>query len=321
MRGLLPLIRSAHRGVSSLSFAGAEFGDYFHPVAAEVDEVATARATAEVLTAHRRAWALLVADYVDDNSPWIGAFRGSGRMSLSVARYHGRASVYRSAELTGLDWNGYLAQRSRNFRSQLGRKQRTLDVGREVAYRRADVDSLEGDMETLFDLHARRWAGKSTAVFSTPQARSFHLDFARSALALGWLRLWLLEVDGTPIGAWYGWRLADRYSYYQAGFDPGWARHSPGLLLLAHTVRAAIEEGAERYDMLLGDETYKTRFTDRERTAQTLVLTRAAHPARALVAGDIALRRLARRLPDGSYRSLRTIVSPVLRRWPIKTAP
>jgi hypothetical protein len=73
--------------------------------------------------------------------------------------------------------------------------------------------------------------------------------------------------------------------------------------------------------MLLGDESYKARFTDSKRTAQTLVLTRATHPARALVAADIGLRHAARRLPPGGYRSLRAILSPVLTRWPIKTAP
>lgn len=321
LQGLVPFVLSAGKGVPTLSFGGSEFGDYFHPAAAEADEAVTARAAAAALAEHRRAWAVLVADYVDDDSAWLGALRANGTMPLHVVRYHAQESVYRSVALSGLDWDGYLAGRSGNFRSQLGRKQRALARNHEFAYRRADSASLGADMATLFDLHGRRWAGRPTAVFSTAAARSFHLAFARSALARGWLRLWLLEVDGAPIAAWYGWRLADRYLYYQAGFDPDWGRYSPGLLLLAHTVRSSIEEGAARYDMLLGDEPYKARFADVERTAQTLVMTRPTHPARALVATDIALRRAARRLPAGTSRSLRAVLGPALKRWPIETAP
>jgi CelD/BcsL family acetyltransferase involved in cellulose biosynthesis len=319
--GLIPLVSSARMGMRALAFAGAEFGDYFHPAAAAVDEVATARAAAALLAERRQEWSVLVADYVDDGSQWVAALSASETKPMKIVRYHDRVSKLRSAVISGLTWEDYLASRSSNFRSQLGRKQRGLARDHQVVYRSADARSLSTDMETLFDLHARRWAQGRSTIFSAPAKQAFHQDFARAALARGWLRLWLLEVDGAPIAAWYGWRLGDRYLYYQAGFDPVWANHSPGLLLLARTIRAAIEEGAAAYDMLLGDETYKARFAGDERTAQTLVMTRARHPARAIVATDIGLRRVARRLPPGVRRPLRAALAPVLRRWPIDTAP
>lgn len=319
--GLIPLVASARMGMRALAFAGAEFGDYFHPAAADVDEVVTARAAAVLLAERRQEWSVLVADYADDRSHWIAALAASETKPMKIIPYHGRVSKLRSVVLSGLTWDDYLASRSSNFRSQLGRKERGLARDHEVIYRSTDARSLSVDMETLFDLHARRWAQGRSTIFSTPARRAFHQDFARAALARGWLRLWLLEVDGAPIAAWYGWRLGNRYLYYQAGFDPIWATHSPGLLLLAHTIRAAIEEGAATYDMLLGDEAYKARFASVERTAQTLVMTRAGHPARAVVATDIGLRRVVRMLPRGVRRPLRTVLAPVLRRWPIDTAP
>ena len=158
-------------------------------------------------------------------------------------------------------------------------------------------------------------------MFNSSRAREFQLDFARAARAHDWLRLWFLEVDETPVAAWYGWSIGGRYLYYQAGFDPAWSDSSPGLVLLAHTIEAALEEGACEYDMLLGDEAFKTRFATASRTGRTLVVVRTAHVARALVTADVALRRLAHRLPAPIHDRVRGTVEPLLRRWPVETAP
>ena len=202
---------------------------------------------------------------------------------------------------------------SRNARSQIGRKLRGLERLHDVRYRRTlREEELEADMERFFALHEDRRESRGTFLAS-PRARAFHMDFALSALRAGWLRLWFLDVDDDSIAAWYGWLIGGRYQYYQAGFDPAWARHSPGLLLLSHTIRSAIEEGADHYDLLLGDELYKTRFSTVSRTARTVVLTRPRHPVRLLVVANVVLRRAARKL--------RRISRRVLRRWPIPTAP
>ena len=114
----------------------------------------------------------------------------------------------------------------------------------------------------------------------------FHADFTAAALERGWLRLWLMEVDGESVAAWYGWRLGERYSYYLAGFEPRWSDASVGLLLLAHTVHEAIGESASVYDLLLGDEAYKQRFATAARPVETVILTRSFHPVRLLVSAE-----------------------------------
>jgi CelD/BcsL family acetyltransferase involved in cellulose biosynthesis len=65
---------------------------------------------------------------------------------------------------------------------------------------------------------------------------------------------------------------------------------------MALTVRSAIEEGAAEFDMLLGTEAYKRRFTDANRPAVTVALTPAMRPVRLLVAGEATARRLGRGL-------------------------
>jgi CelD/BcsL family acetyltransferase involved in cellulose biosynthesis len=317
----MPLVLSQRRHFPTLSFGGADYGDYYQPVArSEADEETVARTFAQVLGNRKDEWAMIVADYVDEDAPWTQALTRSNAVSLKPIRYHEHPSVYLSIPLRDQTWDEYLAGRSRNLRGQLGRKRRALERLGTVRFRRAG-DDLEGAMNTLFDLHARRWAGKGSTIFSSRSAREFHMEFARDAREHDWLRLWFLDVDEKPIAAWYGWSIGGRYLYYQAGFDPAWSRVSPGLLLLAHTIEAAFHEGASEYDMLLGNEPFKERFATAATERRTLVLVRPAHPARALVLADVGLRRIGHHLPAPVHDRVRRVVAPLLRRWPVETAP
>ena len=319
--GLMPLVLSQRRHLPTLSFGGADYGDYYQPVArSEADEETVARTFAQVLGNRKDEWAMIVADYVDEDAPWTQALTRSNAVSLKPIRYHEHPSVYLSIPLRDQTWDEYLAGRSRNLRGQLGRKRRALERLGTVRFRRAG-DDLEGAMNTLFDLHARRWAGKGSTIFSSRSAREFHMEFARDAQEHDWLRLWFLDVDEKPIAAWYGWSIGGRYLYYQAGFDPAWSRVSPGLLLLAHTIEAAFHEGASEYDMLLGNEPFKERFATAATERRTLVLVRPAHAARALVLADVGLRRIGHHLPAPVHDRVRRVVAPLLRRWPVETAP
>ena len=119
-----------------------------------------------------------------------------------------------------------------------------------------------------------------------------------AALERDWLRLWFLELDGEPVASWYGWRLGDRYSFYNGGFDPSRSKLSPGMVLLARVLESAFEEGARTFDFLLGDESYKGRFADQTREVHDLTLARALpHPASAVTGVELWLWNLGRRLP------------------------
>lgn len=79
------------------------------------------------------------------------------------------------------------------------------------------------------------------------------------ALLRGWLRLYLLSVDGNCIAVEYCLHIADRVADFQSGFDVRWSRFGVGTLLIAHAIREAIQEGASEFDFLRGGEAYKRR--------------------------------------------------------------
>ena len=73
----------------------------------------------------------------------------------------------------------------------------------------------------------------------------------------GWLRLFVLSLDDTPVAALYGVLYRRKFYFYQSGFDPAFARHSVGLVTMGLSIEHAIRDGAVEYDLLHGEEPYK----------------------------------------------------------------
>jgi CelD/BcsL family acetyltransferase involved in cellulose biosynthesis len=325
LAGLLPLCRDAKRsrehadrgaGPSVLSgrtvrFAGANVGDRFGPVAQPGREAEVARAAAGALG--REA---VVLHNVDAGAPWIAALGDGLRGRVSSTRLRGGVLPY--VPLTGHTWDTFLGARSRNFRQQVRRKERALVEGQGAVFRATtSPDEVTRDVAEFFRLHAARWDDREGgSTITSPTVHAFHSDFAAAALARGWLRMSFLCVDEKAVAALYAWRIGGRYAYFQAGFDPVWAEKSVGLVLMAHTVRSAIEEGAEEYDLLLGDETYKARFATDEREVETLVVAGALDPTRLLAQVDAGVRRATDTMSPELRARLRHLARPVLARMP-----
>jgi CelD/BcsL family acetyltransferase involved in cellulose biosynthesis len=233
---------------------------------------------------------------------WAGQVEPLARDGALRARPARPDDVLPFAELGSGGWEEYLAGRSRNFRSQLGRRRRKLERERELEFRLADAASFERDWETFRRLHGARWNALGEPGALAGEAGETHRAFAAAALERGWLRLWTMTAAGDPVGAWYGWRLGDRYAYQLSGFDPEMARAGVGVVLLAHTIEQAAGEGARTYDLMWGDEPYKERFATGRRTVGSPLLTRPWSPAGLATRCQVGLRAAGRRLPRGLRR-------------------
>ena len=90
----------------------------------------------------------------------------------------------------------------------------------------------------------------SRSVPSTTKSRSVRSTAAGFAM-------YVLRLNGAPVAVMYGFLYNGTFSFYQHGFDDQYQQHSIGLVLMALSIRAAIEEGAGEFDMLWGLEPYK----------------------------------------------------------------
>lgn len=298
---LIPLVDDGR----ALRFAGSTFGDRFGAVVLDrsvLDAPFVWRHAAPILQrlGKRR---LIVLDRVD---------------TPARPRVPGALNFVESPEvlpyipLRSATWEDWLADRSGNFRSQLRRKQQRLARVADPSFVEVRETAEAGAaLRIHFDLHyQRREAVGDQSSLASDAAQLFHFGLVHRLAEHGWLRLWLLKCDETPVASWYGWHIGSCYAYYQAGFDASWADYSPGMLLMVRTVAAAFEEGADEYDLLLGDEQYKQRFTGSERRVQTTVIGRGTSPSFLGAYGLAGIRRVYRLLP-GEVRSLaRRAVAP-----------
>ena len=203
--------------------------------------------------------------------------------------------------LRGHTWESYMASLGSAHRYNFHRRLKNLHKQGTLVF---DLVEKEDQRREAFDmllaLHNRRWdeRGGSEAL-QTPQELAFHDAFSRLALERGWLRLFVLRLDGRPLGALYGFRYGRRFYFYQSGFDPAYRQHSVGLVTMGLAIQHAIMEGAEEYDLLHGTESYKYLWTSEARDlARIRLFPPSAGGALCRVAlhGETVAKRVARRV-------------------------
>jgi CelD/BcsL family acetyltransferase involved in cellulose biosynthesis len=271
---ILPLYVSVDRPLRLVRFIGHDDADHLAPICRRADRGRAAHALRRALRSE--GIDLFVGENVPAADGWAAFLGGKVLRSTGspVLRFRGE------------DWDDVLARTSHNTRGQVRRRERKLKREHDVRFRLTDDRArLDDDLDTLFGFHTARWQGSPTR-FSEGQA--IHREFAHAAFDRGWLRLWILEVDGSPVSAWYGFRFGRAESYYQAGRNPAWDRYSVGFVLLVHSIRAALEDGAREYRFLEGAEPYKYRFTDDDPGLETVGVARGSLGGAALATISVA---------------------------------
>ena len=88
----------------------------------------------------------------------------------------------------------------------------------------------------------------------------FFRDALGALAGAGWVRLWFLESAGAPVASFICTEYGPSVGLYNSGFDPVHARLAPGIVLLGHVIRDAIERRFPVFDFLRGEEPYKYTF-------------------------------------------------------------
>jgi CelD/BcsL family acetyltransferase involved in cellulose biosynthesis len=251
--GLLPLYE-AEPGLLRL-LGGVDVSDY-------LDLLAEAGREIDV-------WSALLGSRGPERPVWdlhsVPAASPTVKRLPALAAEHGvdvRVAVEERCPILALPatWEAYLAGLSGKHRHELTRKMRRLE--REVPEARAVGLGGRADVEARFDdflnLHRQSRVGK--ARFMDERMEAFFRRAAARLAEAGAFRLWLLDAPGGPLASFLCLEWDGTIGLYNSGFRPDAAALSPGLVLLAHVVRDAIERGRPRFDFLRGEERYKYEF-------------------------------------------------------------
>jgi CelD/BcsL family acetyltransferase involved in cellulose biosynthesis len=174
--------------------------------------------------------------------------------------------------LSGHTWDSYLATLGASHRANVRRRLRALEQKFDVQFDQVSADDDRRDaLERLTQYHGRRFAARGSA-FRTASLRAFHDEATQRFLDRGWLRMFVLRLNGALAAVMYGVLYNGTFYFYQHGFDDSYQQHSIGLVLMALSIRTAIEQGAAEFDMLWGTEPYKFLWARHVRELRNLYL-------------------------------------------------
>lgn len=130
-------------------------------------------------------------------------------------------------------------------------------------------------LDRFFSQHVARWSsGKSPSLFLDERNRAFYRELTANIADQGWLLFSVVEFNDQPIAFHFGFDYNDTVLWYKPSFDVAYASHSPGLVLLRYLIGYAIEQKRHELDFTVGDEPFKSRFTNSKRKTVSLKIFR-----------------------------------------------
>jgi CelD/BcsL family acetyltransferase involved in cellulose biosynthesis len=159
-------------------------------------------------------------------------------------------------------WDDFLAQMDSRDRHELRRKMHRLE--RESSFEiREEQEGNPGErMDAFFDLH--RKSRRDRAEFMTPEMEGYFREIALRFREKGWLSLPFIRVGGKDAAVYFSFRYQGAEYVYDSGYDPEYARLSPGIVLAVDRIRRAMERGTTIFHFLRGQEDYKYHLGGKE---------------------------------------------------------
>lgn len=245
----------------ALAFIGQELApDHLDLLIRNGHRERAAAALLDLMLDARGEWDCLLLDGIDSASPLLQLIEQ--RAELAWHHAHVSPCPYISLPDTFAEW---LSGLSKKRRYKIGSGQRRLEEaypGRVRISRVRTGEELVPALAALVRLHRSVRNSRHTGnAFRSEQWISFHKHLCELLLERDWLRLYLLSLGERDIAALYCFRYGGTVSFYSTGYDIEFSDYSPGMLLLVHAIKESVEEGAEIFDFLRGDETYKRFYT------------------------------------------------------------
>jgi CelD/BcsL family acetyltransferase involved in cellulose biosynthesis len=250
---LLPLVEAGpERWVLA---GGSDVSDYLDLIALRDREEEAWAALLGARASDRAVWELHAVPAASPTVTVLPALAGAVGLDVAVA-IEERCPILDLPDT----WDTFLASLSGKHRHELTRKLRRFD--REAPDGRvtwADTPAaIEARIPDFLTLHRRSREGK--AKFMDARMERFFRRAIPALAARGGARLAFLDLPGGPVASFVTLEWDGTVGLYNSGFDPERAALSPGLVLLAHVVRDALERGRRRFDFLRGEERYKYEF-------------------------------------------------------------
>jgi CelD/BcsL family acetyltransferase involved in cellulose biosynthesis len=150
---------------------------------------------------------------------------------------------------------------SRTFRHRLASKNRKL-AERHPLTLHSHSDLNHSALDDFFSLESKGWKGTNkSAIMCSPQTLQFYRSVAQEAANRGYLKIYSLERNGTPISMHLGFQMRNRYYAPKVAYDEELSRYSPGQILVERVIKDLASQGVSTYEFLGPSAPWKRIWT------------------------------------------------------------
>jgi CelD/BcsL family acetyltransferase involved in cellulose biosynthesis len=218
----------------------------------------------------------LFLDRIPADSPTIAAiqeaYRGRGLVLLRSAQPYPRILLHQG-------WRKPESQLNSGRRSDLRRAVRNAEKIGPVSYQilSPTPSQLGPILDEALEVEAANWKGSEGSAIARDKLRGqFYRHYAAAASAAGILRLCFLRVGSKAVAMQFALECARGFWLLKIGYREEFARCSPGMLLIAETIRYAASKDPVSYEFLGNAENW-TRIWTRD---EIQTVTIRAYPFR-----------------------------------------
>jgi CelD/BcsL family acetyltransferase involved in cellulose biosynthesis len=130
---------------------------------------------------------------------------------------------------------------------------------------------LEPLLNEAFEIEAANWKGREGSALTMDTLRGpFYRRYAAAASRTGCLRLCFLHLGEIVVAMQFAIECGGSFWLLKIGYRDEFARCSPGMLLIAETIRYAAARGLASYEFLGLAESWTRVWTHDERPSATV---------------------------------------------------
>lgn len=261
LRAVLPFIEksSCFRGIpaKTLRSLSGKHSCRFDVVASDHDRCETAFFAWQTLRTDPN-WDVIEAVDVPEGANFEELVECAKSDGYLIAKWPTVMSPYLSIPIDGTDPFLNCPPKYKSARSRLKRAQQRLQAKGNVAFEVTTTDGKEA-MQRFVALESSGWKGaQGSAIGSTIKTTEFYNRIAESFSRAGFLRIYTLWLNDTPVAMELGLVHGGTYFSPKAAYQEAFSACSPGHLLTRHIIADLAHNGISRYDFLGPRARHKT---------------------------------------------------------------
>jgi CelD/BcsL family acetyltransferase involved in cellulose biosynthesis len=186
------------------------------------------------------------------------------RMQLASMQLPSRICPFVRIDST---WEEYLASRPAQVSRELKRKVRKIERDWKAVWTIASTPAeCARAMDDIRAIERKSWKeGNGTSLTAEQSAVRLYEDFAPRFAQAGWLRIYLLHLDGVPVAHILGAEFRREYYALKTSYDQDFRLASPGQALFFTALKDSFERKLTAFDFLGDESRWKSELANAER--------------------------------------------------------